>query len=60
MGQPEEISKNACAQPEPLSSKGRQSYKSIVSFEDDELSYDHGLKAWSQVIASFLLYFNTW
>ncbi|OAX84785.1 hypothetical protein ACJ72_00838 [Emergomyces africanus] len=32
----------------------------ILSFDNNELSYDRGWKAWSQVLASFFLFFNTW
>lgn len=32
----------------------------ISDFDNDEISFDHGWKAWSQVVASFFLFFNTW
>ncbi|EEH19101.1 hypothetical protein PABG_01420 [Paracoccidioides brasiliensis Pb03] len=32
----------------------------ILSYDNEELCYDHGWKAWSQVLASFFLFFNTW
>ncbi|PGH18625.1 hypothetical protein AJ79_00404 [Helicocarpus griseus UAMH5409] len=32
----------------------------LESFDNEELSYDRGWKAWSQVIAAFFVFFNTW
>ncbi|OJD23204.1 hypothetical protein ACJ73_05439 [Blastomyces percursus] len=32
----------------------------ILSFDNDELIYDRGWKAWSQVLAAFFLFFNSW
>ncbi|KAL2362524.1 hypothetical protein RJZ56_004570 [Blastomyces dermatitidis] len=32
----------------------------ILSFDNAELIYDRGWKAWSQVLAAFFLFFNSW
>ncbi|OJD12291.1 hypothetical protein AJ78_07082 [Emergomyces pasteurianus Ep9510] len=43
-----------------IGSKENPQRNVILSFDNDELSYDRGWKAWSQVLASFFLFFNTW
>ncbi|PGH19204.1 hypothetical protein AJ80_04175 [Polytolypa hystricis UAMH7299] len=38
----------------------RAGITNALAFTNGELAYDHGWLAWSQVLASFLLFFNTW
>lgn len=46
---------------EPASSPGAMSpERKPVDFDSEELVFDKGFKAWSQVIGSFFLFVNSW
>lgn len=38
----------------------RPEEKTATDFDDDKISFDHGWKAWSQVLASWIFFFDTW
>ncbi|EAS33852.3 MFS monocarboxylate transporter [Coccidioides immitis RS] len=54
------------SEPTGSSSPGLSSCEDAVEiveksgFENDSLSFDHGWKAWSQVLASWIMFFDTW
>lgn len=40
----------------PTAAPGGKDFDDVI----EEDSFDHGWKAWSQVVASFVLFINTW
>lgn len=45
---------------EPGSSSTVSPERKPVDFDGDDQHFDRGFKAWSQVIGSFFLFFNSW
>ncbi|EEH37890.2 hypothetical protein PAAG_00811 [Paracoccidioides lutzii Pb01] len=66
MGEPADEKVHPVSESTCFSSSGSSETKEpqiknqILSCDNEELCYDHGWKAWSQVLASFFLFFNTW
>ncbi|KAK2781252.1 hypothetical protein FQN53_000658 [Emmonsiellopsis sp. PD_33] len=54
------VSASTCSSSSAVNNEEKQVKNNVASYDNDELTYDHGLRAWLQVFGSFFIFINTW